>query len=46
MTEYDRELLNKQFHRTNAASYAEGLLIACAFSVIVVFVLLGIAGVA
>jgi hypothetical protein len=45
MTQYDRELLDKQCHRINAASYAEGLLIACAFSVIVVCILLGSAGV-
>jgi hypothetical protein len=46
MTQYDFELLDKQFHRINVAPYAEGLLLACAFSVIIVFILLGSAGIA
>ena len=46
MTQYDSELLDKQLHRINAAPYAEGLLLASAFSVIVIFLLLGSAGIA
>ena len=46
MTQYDCELLDKQFRRISAAAYAEGILIACAFSVIVICVLLGGVGVA
>jgi hypothetical protein len=46
MTQYDCDLLDKQFHRINAAPYAEGILLACGFSVIVIFILLGSAGVA
>jgi hypothetical protein len=45
MTQYDRDLLDKQLHRINAAQYAEGLLITCAFSVIIIFILLGSSGI-
>ncbi len=45
MTRYDNELLDKQFHRINATPFAEGLFMACAFSVVIVVVLLGIVSV-
>jgi hypothetical protein len=46
MTQYDSKLLDKQFHQVDAARYAEGLLLASAFGVIVVFILLGSTGIA
>lgn len=45
MTQYDLELLDKQFRRINAAPYAEGLLLAVAFSIIAIFLLIGGGGI-